>query len=732
MARFAPIVMLFLAVTGVALRAQGGPPAAGKSARYAFVTNDTVISVSSVNSKGQFHSVGFAPGDANFFLMASKLDPLGRFFFGMTNFTCNAVDVYTVAPDTGLLTVVSGSPFVATSLAGSNFNQQALAITPDGKFMYPMGIEDGAICNGNSFNNGISGFSIDPTTGALTKIPGSPFANGRYPLGGVVDGQGKFLYTADNNPVEKISSFSIDSTTGALTEISGSPFDICGPPCLPVYVALSPNNAFLFAILSNMDVAVFSVNQTTGALGQITGSPFPSHGASPTGLAIDPSGRWLYVSDGSVSSVVWVYSINPTTGVPTLVSTSPFLDVPSVLTGATDPKGNFFFAPSYSSYYDAAFKINHSTGEIKLSTNIRGPHGTWATAFSTGTAAVKYIPKFAYVANSGSNSVSEYSISSDGTLSELAGSPLADASGPTSLSATPAGTFVFAPDANHKVSGYSVGASGGLTAVPGSPFSGFTKPAVVTTDPSNTYAFVIDAGTSPNPGTIWMEAIGSNGALTLANPNPPSVTSNNSNTPVAAAMGPGSDYLFVLNSAEKALVSYQAAYRRPISISGARATVATGNGPSALAVDPTNNYIFVTNSGDGTVSAYKISDGNDGHNHGTPVPIKTYPAGTTPSAVLAEPSGKYVYVANSGSSDVYAYKMNAKTGKLTRIAGTFGTGAAPDSLAVSNDGKFLYASNKSSGSVSVFAINSTGTLTAEASSSTGTDPASIATTGTRK
>jgi 6-phosphogluconolactonase len=91
-----------------------------------------------------------------------------------------------------------------------------------------------------------------------------------------------------------------------------------------------------------------------------------------------------------------------------------------------------------------------------------------------------------------------------------------------------------------------------------------------------------------------------------------------------------------------------------------------------------------------------------------------------------------LYVANSGSGDVFAYKINPKTGKLTRIAGTFPAGSAPDSLAVSNDGKFLYASNKSSGSVSVFTINKTGTLTAGTAASTGTSPTSIATTGTRQ
>jgi len=87
------------------------------------------------------------------------------------------------------------------------------------------------------------------------------------------------------------------------------------------------------------------------------------------------------------------------------------------------------------------------------------------------------------------------------------------------------------------------------------------------------------------------------------------------------------------------------------------------------------------------------------------------PAGTTPSAVVSEPYGQYLYVANSGSNDLSAYSINALTGALTPISGTFPTVTAPSALAVSNNGKYLYVTGSTAGEVQQFTINSDGSLT---------------------
>ena len=75
----------------------------------------------------------------------------------------------------------------------------------------------------NYYDDTVSAYSIDRKTGALTPIPGSPFATGFSPYSVAVDPTGQFAYVTNlrNNSV---SAYSIDRKTGALTPIPGSPF----------------------------------------------------------------------------------------------------------------------------------------------------------------------------------------------------------------------------------------------------------------------------------------------------------------------------------------------------------------------------------------------------------------------------------------------------------------------------------------------------------------------------
>jgi hypothetical protein len=68
----------------------------------------------------------------------------------------------------------------------------------------------------------VSGFTIDPGTGALTPIAGSSFATGSLPVSVAVDPSGKFAYVA--NFSGNVPGYTIDPSTGALTTIAGSPF----------------------------------------------------------------------------------------------------------------------------------------------------------------------------------------------------------------------------------------------------------------------------------------------------------------------------------------------------------------------------------------------------------------------------------------------------------------------------------------------------------------------------
>src|SRR5206468_5092258 len=89
----------------------------------------------------------------------------------------------------------------------------ALTVDPRGKFAYVA----------NSGDNTASAFSIEPASGALSSVPGSPFPVGTAPLSIVVDPSGAFAYST-NAGSNDVSAFAIDTSSGALTPLKGSPF----------------------------------------------------------------------------------------------------------------------------------------------------------------------------------------------------------------------------------------------------------------------------------------------------------------------------------------------------------------------------------------------------------------------------------------------------------------------------------------------------------------------------
>lgn len=84
------------------------------------------------------------------------------------------------------------------------------------------------------------------------------------------------------------------------------------------------------------------------------------------------------------------------------------------------------------------------------------------------------IPKFAYVVNEGSNTVSAYTVNAtSGALTVVAGSPFAAGTFLQGIAVDPLGKFVYTSNfSSNNVSAFSInGTSGALTPVTGSPFA---------------------------------------------------------------------------------------------------------------------------------------------------------------------------------------------------------------------------------------------------------------------
>lgn len=119
----------------------------------------------------------------------------------------------------------------------------------------------------------------------------------------------------------------------------------------------------------------------------------------------------------------------------------------------------------------------------------------------------------------------------------------------------------------------------------------------------------------------------------------------------------------------------------------------------------TNYYLYVTNTSN-NISAFSINPANGGL---TSISGSPFAAGTSPSSVAADPSGKFLYVANTMSHNISIYSINAVTGVLDKVTDSQ-TNYNPEKVTVDPSGNFvavgclyylnIFSRDKSSGSLS--------------------------------
>ncbi len=77
----------------------------------------------------------------------------------------------------------------------------------------------------------------------------------------------------------------------------------------------------------------------------------------------------------------------------------------------------------------------------------------------------------------------------------------------------------------------------------------------------------------------------------------------------------------------------------------------------------------------------------------------------------ADPTGKFLYVANTSSGDISAFSISAGTGALSVVAGSpFSVEAGVNGIAIDPTGTYLYAVSGSSANLWEFSIDASGVL----------------------
>jgi 6-phosphogluconolactonase (cycloisomerase 2 family) len=249
------------------------------------------------------------------------------------------------------------------------------------------------------------------------------------------------------------------------------------------------------------------------------------------------------------------------------------------------------------------------------------------------------------------------------------------------------------------------------------------SPEQVLLHPSGDLLYYIDSG-----GTLHSEFVNSaDGSLTSTGLTP-TPASNLGSDLYIGVIDPTGRFVYVITNGNSVLYGFKITHTQPsggtndgalTAIAGLTAyTDSTLNFPSWIMTDRAGKYLYVVNQGDGvnpsTVSEYSINQSTGAL---TPLGTPTIPTGVLPEFGTTDVNG-HLYVANQGgtSGSVSGYSINSSKGQLSSVgADTVITGAS-DSINVLTDptGKYLYVmdfGSTSNGQVFAYNLNtSTGVI----------------------
>ncbi len=324
----------------------------------------------------------------------------------------------------------------------------------------------------------------------------------------------------------------------------------------------------------------------------------------------------------------------------------------------------------------------------------------------------------AYVANSGSATVSQYTLGSTGLLSPKSTATVGVGTTPRSVAVSPDGASVYVTNAgNDNVSQFDVGADGSLVPKSIPTVATGAAPSAIAVSPDGTHAYVANS----NAPSISQYDIGAGGVLTAMTP----ATVATGTGPIAIAVSPDGASAYVVNIDAGSVAQYD------IGAGGAlapksTATVATESLPYDIAITPDGANAYVSNQNSNSVSQYDIGTGGAL----TPKSTASVTTGTStfPRGLTVGAGGADVYVALAGSPGRVAQFDITASGSLAPMSTpTVVAGTAPREVAVSPDGKSAYVANLNSADVSQYDITADGSLTAKSTPTVaaGTSPVAI-------
>lgn len=341
--------------------------------------------------------------------------------------------------------------------------------------------------------------------------------------------------------------------------------------------------------------------------------------------------------------------------------------------------------------------------------------GSWGSGNAPKAIGVDPGGRYIYVPNSGGNTLTPYTIGSDGSLT--AGTNINTGSKPIGVAVDPTGQFVYvANSGGDSVSGYTIGPGGVLTAMANSPFPAGSSPNGLAIDPTGSFLYVTNNGGNDVSAYRIDTATATAGQLLPVTASPcggaPSVDPGNcfaaGSGPSGVAAAPSGGFLYVTNQTGNNISAYSID-----GTSGALSDVsgsacgsglpgncfASGTTPVAIAIDPGSQFVYVIDGCThcvGNISAYTIGSGGvlvdlGGSSCGAGLPSNCFATGNDPQSITVDLSGEFLYVTNSQDDTVSTYEIDGTTGAPGEVSGSpFSTGKSPLAVAVDPTGRHLY------------------------------------------
>ena len=323
-----------------------------------------------------------------------------------------------------------------------------------------------------------------------------------------------------------------------------------------------------------------------------------------------------------------------------------------------------------------------------------------------------------------------------GALEQLADSPIPAGNNPVALVASPNAQNIYVVNRNDStVIHYDIGTDGKLypqtttNVVLGATGTTGSFPVAAAIDPLGKFlyvAFTFQNGFTtarPGPGGIAvfpLDGSGNLGAPLTSNGFPYYAVGNN---PTALAISPKGGFLYVVDrefTAAGTPFGVMLAYAQntatgaltqvvgPLTTGAVPGGFAVGTSPSSIVEEPAGLYLYVTDSTTNQLFAFQTNS------TGAPTALTTspYSTGLFPINVTVDPRGQFLYVANFGSSTVSAYTIT--NGSPSAVAGGASVATGPNCVTIEPAlGIYLFTSNNTDGSVSAEQLDPhSGSLTA--------------------